>query len=152
MIQRASFALLVLLLSSTSILAQDNGEVIHLKGRQWAPTTNGSDVPWTEANEWCEALALGGFEDWRLPSLAELKTLHDPERTGSVYIASPLPQDSCCLWSSTSTAEQQPEEGHFYVDRSGDADQYFWGFLYSDEGTEYYSVNFFPDGRALCTR
>lgn len=152
MIQRACTALLILLLSSLSVHAQENQEVISLEDRQWATTTNGSDVPWTEAHEWCEALALGGFNDWRLPSLAELKTLHDPERGGPVHITSPLPQDSCCLWSSTSTADQQPEDGHFYVDRSGDAEEYFWGFLYSDEGTEYYSVNFFPDGRALCTR
>lgn len=149
MIQRACITLLVLLLGSTAAQAQ---EVINHEGRQWLSVTNGSDVPWQDANDWCEAREVSGFSDWRLPTLDELETLHDPGRDSSVHIARPLPQDTCCLWSSTSTAERQPEDGHFYVDRVGEAEEYFWGYLYSAEGTEYYSVNFFPDGRALCTR
>lgn len=120
--------------------------IVAIGDLQWATAGNGADVRWRDADAFCRDLELGGHGDWRLPTLAELETLHDPDQPGGVR--SPLELDGCCLWSSTSLAEL-PAEGQSETGAS--ASRYRWGFLF-DQGIRYYSVIFQPDGRALCTR
>ena len=71
---------------------------------------------------------------------------------GDVSIAGPLPQDTCCLWSSTTLEDRPRDEDDFYVGPRLDPALYAWGFLYSEEGLRYYSAKGFPDGQALCVR
>ena len=142
--------LLSTLVFPLSAQAQDTAIIDEL---MWALETNGEDVPWAEADAYCNELSLDGHSDWRLPQFAELSAQFDPSRQDTeVFIRAPLPDNTCCLWSSTSTAERPPEEGHFYVDRRGEPEDYMWGYLYAADPIEYYSVKFFPDGQALCVR
>ena len=43
-------------------------------GLMWAPPPN-RDVNWNQADEYVKNLKLGGYSDWRLPKLSELKSL-----------------------------------------------------------------------------
>lgn len=121
---------------------------ITLDSLEWAPASNGEDIKWPEAVEYCAALSLAGHDDWRLPTLAELEALHDADAEGGEGIRSPFVIGSCCLWSSESLVDRPAEDGD---EIAGRAEMYHWGFMF-DGGFTYYAVHIFDDGRALCTR
>jgi hypothetical protein len=43
----------------------------------WTREDNGDDVNWEEAAVYCQNLQLGGYSDWRLPSIEDLAGLYD---------------------------------------------------------------------------
>lgn len=52
----------------------------------WPKRDNGSPVNWTEAERYCSNLSLGGYSDWRLPTIEELGSLYDPaQNPGGLY-------------------------------------------------------------------
>ncbi|MFI3266144.1 MAG: DUF1566 domain-containing protein [Rikenellaceae bacterium] len=62
------------------MLYKDNGDgtVTDLNtGLTWEQTPNGGPVTWAEAQQYCEQLSLGGYGDWRLPTLKELFSISD---------------------------------------------------------------------------
>ena len=65
----------------------------------WTKVDNGQDIVWNEAMRACEDLRLGGFSDWRLPSIEELEMLHDPNGVGN--IRRPFRLTFRSLWSAT---------------------------------------------------
>jgi hypothetical protein len=115
---------------------------------EWAVATNGKDLKWPEAVDYCKGLELAGHDDWRLPTLAELESLHDPEAPGGEDIRSPLSIGGCCLWSGESLVDRPAEDGE---DTGGGPEEYRWGFLF-DGGLHYYAGPIYDDGRALCAR
>ena len=127
--------------------ASDGEGTVTVEGLQWALETNGSDLPWPEAIDYCEGLELAGHDDWRLPSMAELKTLADPDAADG-GIRSPFRVETCCLWSGESLVDRPAEDGD---ETAGPPDRYHWGFMF-DGGLEYYAVHIFDDGQALCVR
>ncbi|MCC6158789.1 MAG: DUF1566 domain-containing protein [Deltaproteobacteria bacterium] len=44
-------------------------------GLTWQTTNIGPALGWEDAKSLCEALELGGFDDWRLPGISELRTI-----------------------------------------------------------------------------
>ncbi|MBL8205715.1 MAG: DUF1566 domain-containing protein [Blastocatellia bacterium] len=46
-------------------------------GLMWAGQDNGRDVKWPLATNYCSDLRLGGYTDWRLGTIEELKGLYD---------------------------------------------------------------------------
>lgn len=126
--------------------ASKEAETVKLGSLEWARTTNGENMRWPDAVEHCEELTLEGHEDWRLPTLAELESLHDPQADYS--IREPFAIDTCCLWSSESLVDRPAEDGD---EIGGTPDRYQWGFMF-DGGHHYYAVHIFEDGQALCTR
>lgn len=124
---------------------------VTIDGLAWQARSNGQDVPWGEAEAHCDALELDGHDDWRLPTLDELMSVHEPANEAAGYVVSPLRLDACCLWSSTSLEELGAEEVGVRSDQAGDPASYHWGFLYPS-GIRYYSVDFMPDGQARCVR
>ena len=60
-------------------------------GFQWAPDPDIA-MSWNEAKKYVRALKLGGFSDWRMPTRAELRSLHG--------IDSGFPLNDCCVWTS----------------------------------------------------
>jgi len=74
----------------------------------WTRRDNGQDVNQFEARSYCETCRLGGFEDWRMPTIEELRGLYDPGNVVQVkniafdaYIASPFEVSFPCCISST---------------------------------------------------
>ena len=48
-------------------------------GLIWAAKDNGGHINWKNARSYCQNYKGGGHTDWRMPTLAELKSLYDPE-------------------------------------------------------------------------
>jgi len=123
-------------------------ETVEIDGLEWAVATNGSDLKWPEAVAYCDGLELAGQEDWRLPTLAELASLHAPDAVGGEGIRDPFTIGGCCLWSGESLEDRPAEDGD---EIAGEPRMYHWGFMF-DGGLDYYAVHLFDDGRALCVR
>ena len=123
-------------------------ETITIDRLEWALASNGEDIKWPEAVNYCAELSLAGHDDWRLPTLAELEGLHDPDGEGKEGIRSPFVIGDCCLWSGESLVDRPAADGD---EIAGRPDMYHWGFMF-DGGFPYYAVHLFDDGRALCTR
>lgn len=51
-------------------------------GLTWAKKDNGSDATWSQANEYCRNLSLGGRSGWRLPTIDELWGIFDQTKAG----------------------------------------------------------------------
>jgi hypothetical protein len=138
------------LAATAAALAAEPGpdETVTFNGLQWALQTNGSDIRWPDAIDYCANLALAGHNDWRLPTMAELESLYDPDSADGHGVRSPIIIDTCCLWSDESLVDRPAEDGD---DTAGPPDRYHWGFMF-DGGLEYYAVHIFEDGQALCVR
>lgn len=123
-------------------------ETVAIDGLEWSLTTNGSDIRWPDAVDYCSTLERAGHDDWRLPTMDELKTLHDPDAPNGNGIRSPIVIDTCCLWSGESLEHRPARDGS---KPGGSPDRYRWGLIF-DGGDEYYAVDLFDDGQALCVR
>ena len=145
-------AILVLIVGLSNGPAQaeteNKGQTISINGLEWALATNGENIKWPEAVEYCSELALAGHSDWRLPTVDELESLHDPDAGSGEGIRSPFSIEDCCLWSGETLLDRPAEDG---TETAGGPEMYHWGFMF-DGGFPYYAVYAFDDGRALCTR
>lgn len=61
----------------------------------------GGTMNWAKAKEACAALRLGGFSDWRLPTIQELLTLVDYDRHGPAINTDFFSCESNWYWTST---------------------------------------------------
>ena len=101
---------------TTNLMWEDTPHVKEMKIRQ------------PRAAEYCNELKIGGFEDWRLPTIHELLTIIDYKRLSPAilkeftYVA-----EESFYWSKTHVA---------------DADDEFWGVNFkrgaSSKASEYY--------------
>jgi len=60
-------------------IAYDNGTVCNRYGSMrlmWAAKDNGKDTNWKDAISYCENYRGGGYTDWRMPSINEMKRLY----------------------------------------------------------------------------
>lgn len=73
--------------------------------RMWSRKDNGENLRWSEANEYCEQLRLGGFEDWRLPTMEELKSIQAIWSQATIKIIGAFTLTGCCPWSGELAAE-----------------------------------------------
>ena len=65
----------------------DNGDgtvTDHATGLTWMQDDHGAGVAWEDALALCEALDLGGHDDWRLPDAKELQSIVDYDRSPDV--------------------------------------------------------------------
>ncbi|MDM8514939.1 TIR domain-containing protein [Desulfobacterales bacterium HSG16] len=63
-------------------IAYDDGTVLDEKtGLMWAVEDNGQDIDWKNAKLYCEEYQGGGYSDWRLPTIKELKGLYDRNKS-----------------------------------------------------------------------
>ena len=154
---RFGLALLLpcLLLVASSLRSQEatdtGGEpsTVTVDGLIWTVRSNGAPLPWTEAEAYCETLEVDGYSDWRLPTLAEVESLYEPEARDRGHIRAPIELADCCAWSSMNLVELEAENKGALPDPTNPPAGYYWGFLFSS-GIRYYSFGQFPDGEALC--
>lgn len=75
----------------------------------WTAADNGSGVSWLQAQRYCHGLKLGGFRNWKLPSIDELQGLVGPSRGQAAYrIKAPIKLTG---WQWSSTPGKQEGEG-----------------------------------------
>jgi hypothetical protein len=146
---RVLIAAAALLAAPTHAQQERVDGVEEVAGLTWALATNGESVPWNAANEYCETLEHAGFDDWRLPTLLELESLHDPSQESG--LRSPFDLGDCCAWSSTNLVDIPAERKGVLPDPSQAPANYYWGLLFAN-GIRYYSFERFPDGAAMCVR
>jgi len=64
-------------------VAYANGTVKDTKtGLMWAAKDNGENINWKNAKQYCESYRGGGYTDWRMPTMGELKGLYEENITG----------------------------------------------------------------------
>jgi len=124
-------------------------------GLMWAAKDNGKDVNWHKAMKYCQKLQLGGFPNWRLATIDELRGIYDknadsPGRDGqgaSTWHAKGNLFLTGLQWSST-----------LRTDDRGQPDGFAWYFDFAngrrnDEDSSHFSGRFANFGkRALCVR
>ena len=89
-------------------IAYDNGTVVDTKtGLMWAAKDNDEDISWGDAKVYCENYRGGGYTDWRLPTIDEVRGLYDtsksyePKLTATnVHLPKLIEITTCCLWIS----------------------------------------------------
>lgn len=64
-----------------------NGTITDTKtGLMWAASDNSLPINWPNSVEYCRNIGTGGYTDWRMPTLAELKTIYTPnEKNANGY-------------------------------------------------------------------
>ncbi|MDM8541869.1 DUF1566 domain-containing protein [Desulfococcaceae bacterium HSG9] len=61
-------------------IAYDDETVKDTKtGLIWAANDNEKDINWKDAKQYCENYTAGGYTDWRLPTIDELKGIYNSE-------------------------------------------------------------------------
>jgi len=72
----------------------------------WMNKDNGKHVTWVEAQDFCRASRIGGYSDWRLPTVEELKKIYEgkrefDEKPGIYHIKKGIFLSDTTVWSST---------------------------------------------------
>jgi hypothetical protein len=64
-----------------------NGTITDTKaGLMWAAADNTIPISWPNSVEYCKNLQIGGYTDWRMPTLVELKSIYNPnKKNGNGY-------------------------------------------------------------------
>ncbi len=87
----------------------------------WTAKDNGEWFSWEEAKKYSEDLRLGGFTDWRLPTIAELKGLYDRNLPG--FHAKGVQLNGWRVWSSEAGLGLNFVSGESYQNRDDDGNR-----------------------------
>lgn len=66
----------------------------------WVKRDNGRDVDLRGAYNYCRDLDVGGYDGWRLPTLAELESLEAVWQRAAYKIHGDIVLSECCMWST----------------------------------------------------
>ena len=68
----------------------------------WAAKDNGSLINWQNARSYCQKYNGGGHTDWRMPTLAELKSLYDPKNKNrrGYHLSKLIDTSASSIWAS----------------------------------------------------
>ncbi len=88
---------------NAEIIRDSNGIVTDTSTKlQWQDDTVGFViVDWEPAINRCESLFLGGYSDWRLPNINELKSIVDRSKISPAIVDGFVNTSSNRYWSST---------------------------------------------------
>jgi hypothetical protein len=120
-------------------------------GLTWAARDNGKDVNWKGAVQYCRTLPIGGYSDWRLATLDELKGIYDenassPGRAGKRSVTWHVKGNLFLTGHPWSSDHRSDDRGR----NSG----YAWFFNFNDGRSDNDPSGFpYPSSkRALCVR
>ena len=101
----------------------------------WTIRDNGKDINWHQANKYARQLRLGGYSDWRLPTVDKLEKLYDPQQKSDYRIRKSFQLTSRFVWSWA---------------REGSRSAWFFSF---GDGRRYnVPVGYSSNYRVLCVR
>ena len=105
----------------------------------WAKESNGGNVTWNQAKDYCANLGLGGYSNWRLATLEELEGIYDEKQNvGDCHVKGGIRfHDLCWSWSSSPGID------------SGEA--WGFGFLSGQQSSIPYEESRY-NTRTLCVR
>jgi hypothetical protein len=91
-------------------------------GLMWTRKDNGYALRWQPAVEYCRSLELGGYSDWQLPSIEELRTIYNPaagavcgsDGYGVCRIKGNIQLSSGIVWSSSRAQRPQFMRGFIF--------------------------------------
>jgi hypothetical protein len=67
--------------ASNRFMDNGDGTISDTKnGLMWVSKDNGVPINWPDAVEYCRNLRVGGYADWRMPTLAELASIYNPSK------------------------------------------------------------------------
>ena len=67
-------------IASNRFIDNGNGTITDkITGLMWVSKDNGVPINWPDAIEYCRNLRVGGYTDWRMPTLTELASLYNPK-------------------------------------------------------------------------
>ena len=114
-----------------SLMVNGDGTVSDAaSGLMWQQETVGP-MSWEEALRYCEGLALGGYSDWRLPTVNELQFLVDYSRYNPAIDPELFPETtSSGYWSST--VDHCSPDNVWYVGFD------YGGISYAGRSSKYY--------------
>lgn len=95
-----------------------------------ANTESGKVLYWSNAIAYCENLVLGGYSDWRLPNINELKSIRDMSRSSPAIDTAFVNTATDGYWSSTSYAADTTHAWDVYF--------YHGDVNYNDKGVSNY--------------
>jgi hypothetical protein len=82
-IMKKLFLILLLIVNSQAEIIK-NGDIATDKstGLIWQDNIDAKEIQktWQEAIDYCEALSLGGYDDWRLPNINELLSITNKDK------------------------------------------------------------------------
>ena len=112
-------------------------------GLTWTKSDNGAYVNWNQANTYCTNLRLGGYTDWRLPTIDELQGIYDP----GIDIPGHASDGSEVTWHVKGNLKLSGLEWSSTQNNAGEV----WNF-YFDGGARYTAQGFHSNTRTLCVR
>ena len=83
----------------------------------WTVSDNGADINWKRAIEYAKTLRLGGYSDWRLPTIDELEKLYDPASDKTYKIREPFQLTGLWVWSSTKKGSDSAWDFYLFGDK-----------------------------------
>jgi hypothetical protein len=85
--------------ADTKILWKDSAT-----GLTWAAKDNGTSVSPNEGSDYCSGLRLGGYSDWRLPTIDELEAIFDSKLSKQYKAKGTIELSDPCVLSGTSNS------------------------------------------------
>ncbi|OEU63458.1 MAG: hypothetical protein BBJ57_05070 [Desulfobacterales bacterium PC51MH44] len=90
-------------MASDRFVNNGDGTVTDTMNRlMWSAADNGSHINWKDARSYCQSYSVGGHTDWRMPTLAELKSLYTPviENERGYHITTSIGTTAESCWAS----------------------------------------------------
>ena len=105
----------------------DNGDgtvTDKVTGLMWQEQDDGKKMTWREAKEYAEGLSLGGYTDWRLPTIKELQSIIDYTKKEPSIDTTFFPSTKASFYWSSATVAGYPS--------------FAWGVDFGDGGVGGY--------------
>ncbi len=96
-------------MASDRFVNNGDGTVTDTKtGLMWSAADNGNHINWKDACSYCQSCSVGGHTDWRMPTLAELKSLYAPVITNEYgyHITTFIGTTAESCWASETRGEE----------------------------------------------